>query len=626
MNLNNQTNNRQGGFLRQATTLWLLIFVFGSVFFGFYPQTTIANTPASSYIISLQPGRDAKILNAVVEKISKRFEFTPNSEFSNIYTFESNLSLSELRLQLSSFYNYLEINRGLASQAVFVNDPGFTTNPQDIDKQWALPKTGFNSVWSTTTGSKDNVVGIIDTGIDATHEDLRTINFKDGFNFVSRQEIKGVVNSDDNGHGTLVAGILGATANNGVGIAGTNWLISIMPLKALDSTGKGDAAAVSEAIVWATDHGANFLNLSIGGIGFGHDTTLANAIAYAFNRNVVVVAAAGNDQAVNGKNLDQDPVYPICEDNNYNMVIGVAAVDQNDIKTTFSNYGKNCIDVVAPGRRILSTINFDPITKISSPNSYAYASGTSLAVPYVVGQAALIRALYPFATNVQIRDRIMSTADQIEDANLTQCSGSSCRGFLGAGRINVIKSLQGEISIQSLSEGELVQVENSSIVYLISGGQKRLISSFVLNQRYQGTPVKKVSSSQLVNFPEGPYASPVNETLVKWQSDPTVFIIDEGKKLPITYQVFQQRKFNFNDVNTVSFSEIDSWITGQFFASVDGTLLRTAKDKTLYWVVGESLHPINHAFYIERGLNIFPVIIVADEDIQGFAKGEAFIR
>ena len=75
MNLNNQTNNRQGGFLRQATTLWLLIFVFGSVFFGFYPQTTIANTPASSYIISLQPGRDAKILNAVGEKISKRFKF-----------------------------------------------------------------------------------------------------------------------------------------------------------------------------------------------------------------------------------------------------------------------------------------------------------------------------------------------------------------------------------------------------------------------------------------------------------------------------------------------------------------------------------------------------------------------
>ena len=161
----------------------------------------------------------------------------------------------------------------------------------------------------------------------------------------------------------MVTGVLGATANNGLGVVGTNWQISIMPVKALDSIGQGDAATLAQAIVWAADNGAQFINLSVGGVGFGHDTTLANAVSYAFNKNVVIVAAAGNDLKVTGESLDQNPVFPICDDNNYNMVIGVAATDQNDQKADFSNYGHNCIDVSAPGKRILSTISIDPELK-----------------------------------------------------------------------------------------------------------------------------------------------------------------------------------------------------------------------------------------------------------------------
>ena len=207
---------------------------------------------------------------------------------------------------------------------------------------------------------------------------------------------------------------------------------------------------MAQAIVWAADHGAQFINLSVGGIGFGHDTTLANAIAYAFNKNILIVAAAGNDLNTAGQSLDLNPVFPICDDNNYNMVIGVAATDQNDLKPDFSNYGHNCIDVSAPGKRILSTISLDPITNNPAPNSYAYASGTSLAVPFVVGQAALIRALYPTATNIQIRDRIISSADRIDSLNLTQCGGGSCAGLIGSGRIDVPASIQTAIA-QNLS-------------------------------------------------------------------------------------------------------------------------------------------------------------------------------
>src|SRR5581483_11993461 len=155
---------------------------------------------------------------------------------------------------------------------------------------------------------------------------------------------------------------------------------------------------------------------------------------------------AGNDTDTTGQNLDQNPVFPVCDDNNYNMVIGVAATDQNDQKASFSNYGKNCIDVDAPGKRILSTIDFDPLTKKPSPNSYAYASGSSMAVPFVVGEAALIRSMHPGATNIQIRDSIIGTAVSIDSLNPAQCAGRSCNALLGAGRIDVNASIQTMIS------------------------------------------------------------------------------------------------------------------------------------------------------------------------------------
>ena len=541
-------------------------------------------------------------------------------------------STKKAALLLLLLLSFLFGNFAIASASQFqtagiiVSDPGFTQDPQNIDKDWGLAKAGFVDAWQKTTGSKTNIVAVIDTGIDETHEDLRSASFAPGFDFINRQSIPLGINSDDNGHGTLVAGILAAAPNNNLGIVGTNWQITLMPIKALDSTGKGDASTLAQAIVWATDNGAQFINLSVGGIGFGHDTTLSDAITYAFDKNVLVVAAAGNDVAQTGGDLDINPVFPICDDNNYNMVLGVTATDQNDTKPDFANYGKNCVDVSAPGKRILSTINFDPLTKKSAPNSYAYGSGTSLAVPFVVGQAALIKSLYPSATNIQIRDRIISTADPIDDLNLNQCGGGSCRGLLGSGRINVVKSLQDTIS-PAFNEGDLVKVvDSNSQIYEILGGQKRLVSPFVFNQRFSATQLKSVISSQLAGYPDGPYVTPNDGTLVKFDQDPTVYIIQNGQKLPITYQVFNQRGLNFQNVNTVSYEELDSWVTGSFLPPTEGTLIRGQKNITVYWVVGQVLHPVNFQFYLDRGLNIFPIMTVPDNDIAGYPKGDAYIR
>ncbi len=613
-------------FFFTATLRLLVLFFLLTPVLPFAPASASASEAGGEYVIKLSnTGNYGRLLD-VAQNINRKFLGNKNSQFQNIYTFTSDYGPTYLKIFLAGNFDYLELQTGLQADTVFVNDPGFTSDAQNTDKQWGLAKAGFSDAWQKTTGSETNIVAIIDTGIDQTHEDLQAIKYLPGFNFLSGQAIAPGTDSDDNGHGTLVTGVLGATVNNGLGIAGTNWKISVMPLKTLDALGKGNASDLAQAVVWAADHGAQFINLSVGGVGFGQDTTLANAITYAFNKNIVIVAAAGNDVAVTGGNLDLSPVFPICDDNNFNMVIGVAATDQNDTKPEFSNYGKNCIDVTAPGKRILSTINFDPLSKKPSRNSYAYASGTSLAVPFVVGEAALIKSLYPLATNIQIRDRIITTADPVDNLSLVHCGGSSCRGLLGAGRVNVFKSLRTAIEPEFM-EGDLVKVTDlNGEVYQIVGGQKRLVSAFVYNQRFSGAAFKTGGFNQLSAFPEGPYVTPTDGTLVKYDKSPTVYIIQSGKKLPLTYAVFQQRKLSFAGIGTLSFPEMDSWLTGNFYPPAEGTLLKTARSKTVYWVIGEVLHPINYNFFAYKGLGIFPILTVPDKDIEGFAKGEAYIR
>lgn len=565
--------------------------------------------------------------NSHIQNLQQLFGFSKNQQFANTYSFQSDLTLAQLQTKLAQNYKYLEyntkINTDQASINLTPNDPGFTKNGANIDKQWGLVKSGFLDAWKKTTGDPDVVIAIVDTGIDSTHEDLRDSNFVNGYNILTQKTITRHTNSDDNGHGTLVAGVIGASTNNNIGIAGAAYGTTLMAVKALSADGTGASADISQGIVWAADHGADVINLSLGGIGFAHDTTLANAITYAFDKDVVIVAAAGNDVAVTGGNLDVNPVFPICDDNGKNMIIGVTATDVNDLKPGFANYGKACVDVSAPGRRILSTINHDPATGGPAANAYAYASGTSLSVPFVSAEAGLLRSLYPDASNKQIRDRIISTADNIDNLNLSQCANNSCRGLLGAGRINVAKSLETKIS--AISDGDVVQIEGTMDFYLINGGKKQRLSPFVRDQRYRFKTVIQATKSDLENFPEGSYAEPVDGTLVKSPNDPAVYMMQSGLRSPITYQVFMLRNLSFTNVITLTNVEVESWVTGSFLIPPDGTMIRSTTNPTVYWTVGGVLHPVNGKFYIDRGLNIFHVIYMSDKDITKFQKGDSYI-
>ncbi len=611
--------------------------VFVIVGFGFYlSPESVSAAQLRNYVVQFSSDNQSKMLSAKVAKnihplFKTAIESQTDLSLANTFSFQSSLTLSQLQEKFNGQYLYLEedneFHTELKSTATdklsTPNDPGFNKNGANIDRQWGLIKANFPNAWTKTIGSRKVVVAVIDTGLDASHEDFKNVHLKSGYNVLTSKAIKGRSDSDDNGHGTLITGVIAATTNNNLGIAGAASGVSIMPIKALDSSGSGSSSEISEAIIWAADHNADVINLSLGGIGFAHDKTLANAISYAFNKNIVIVAAAGNDVAVTGGNLDKDPVFPICNDNGKNMIIGVTATDVNDLKPTFANFGKACVDVSAPGRRILSTINHDPATGASSPDSYAYASGTSLAVPLVTAQSSLLRSLFPNASNRQIRDRILSTAVNIDNLNLSQCAGLSCRGLLGTGRIDVAKSLEEQFVY--IEDGDVVQLQGTNNFYYINGGKKQPIISFVRTQRFAFSQVKTVTASELEIFSEGSYAEPLDGTLVKSATEPAVYMMQNGLRSPVTAQVFAMRGYKFNDVVTLTNIEVGSWVVGSFLAPPDGTLIRSTINPTIYWVVNGTLHAVNGKFYTDRALNVYPIIYTSENDISKFPKGDPYI-
>jgi type VII secretion-associated serine protease mycosin len=232
-------------------------------------------------------------------------------------------------------------------------------------QQWALDQTSFERAWPTTRGA-GVTVAVIDTGVDAAHEELGATVLP-GIDYVDSARNG---RYDPDGHGTYVAGIIAAHVNNGRGIAGAAPDVHILPVRVLDANGSGQSSNVAAGIIWAADHGARVINMSLGG---GPSPGIQIAMRYALAKGVVVLAAAGNNGATGNV-----AVYPAA----YPEAIAVAAYDQKLARSPFSNTG-GYVDVSAPGSLILSTWS-------TSSNAYAIASGTSMATPYASAEAALI--------------------------------------------------------------------------------------------------------------------------------------------------------------------------------------------------------------------------------------------
>ncbi|RMD94861.1 MAG: hypothetical protein D6813_01445 [Calditrichaeota bacterium] len=292
-----------------------------------------------------------------------------------------------------------------------------TPNDPRFPDMFGLDKIDAPEAWDKTTGSKSVIVGVIDTGTDHQHEDLKANIWINNGEFGNGRENNGIdddgngfvddfqgwdfINNDnnpfdDNDHGTHVSGTIGAVGNNNIGVVGVNWTVSIMPLKFLGADGSGETADAVDAIVYATKMGAKVLSNSWGGGGFSR--ALEDAIKFANQHGVLFVAAAGNASS----NNDSFPTYPA----NYQVdnVISVASTTRNDNLSGFSNWGKKTVHLAAPGSEILSTLARD---------RYGLLSGTSMATPHVSGAAALIWSRFPNLTMRQVKIRLLGSVDRL---------------------------------------------------------------------------------------------------------------------------------------------------------------------------------------------------------------------
>jgi len=328
-------------------------------------------------------------------------------------------------------------------------------------EQWYLDKVKAPQAWDLTKGgSEDIIIAVLDTGVDIDHPDL-----KDNI-WVNLDELKGDgIDNDNNGyiddfngwdfvqnvpnpkpkfdkeyteggihHGTLVSGIAAAIGNNLEGVVGVAWKSKIMPLRVLNSEGTGSIEDVIQAVNYAVDNGVKIINLSF--VGTNKSYFLAEALKEAWRKGVLIVAAAGNETTGESVNLNENPNYPIClDEDEENFIIGVAAVDNTDHKALFSDYGSNCVDISAPGMRIYGPLVYNPNYDFKEYYG-GYWSGTSISAPIVSGLAALVWSINPLFSHKQVQDFILNQTDEIDSIN------PDFVGELGRGRVNVYKAVE----------------------------------------------------------------------------------------------------------------------------------------------------------------------------------------
>ncbi|MHB8060691.1 MAG: S8 family serine peptidase, partial [Gaiellaceae bacterium] len=318
----------------------------------------------------------------------------------NVPAAEKWQAVAQLRRQAG--VSYAEVDRVVHAYAVSINDP-FSIAPYPT---WPFTNPFFPDAWSLALGGSDVTVAVLDTGVQADHPDLLG-KLVSGYDIVNADNDPADDNTKDGGHGTLVSGVIAAQENNGIGIAGVCWKCRIMPVKVLDSTGSGSDSGVASGITWAVDHGAEVINLSLGGP--GTTQTLTDAVSYALAYGVVVVAAAGND----GEDaaLATTPNYPAA----YSGVISVGAVNESNSRYAWSNHG-SWVQVDAPG-----------CTDSTGLGSVYLGNfcGTSTASPFVAGLAGLALSYRPAAS-------ASSVVSAIEQSAQLLTSGNSVHGLIDA--------------------------------------------------------------------------------------------------------------------------------------------------------------------------------------------------
>lgn len=288
-----------------------------------------------------------------------------------------------------------------------------TPNDPMFGQLWGIKKIGAPTVWDTSYGDSNLIVAVVDSGVDYNHEDLKgkVIKGPDTANNDSDP-------MDDVGHGTHVAGTIAGIGNNSKGVIGIAPNVKILGIKALGANGEGDVSTIADGIIKAQQLGAKVINLSLGGPQTSN--VMKNAIDQVTAKGVLVIAAAGNENTTAAS-------YPAA----YPNVLAVGATDQNDKRTSFSNYG-TYVDIAAPGLNIMS----------STEGTYKSQSGTSMACPHVVGAAAMLLSKNPALTADQVRQTLLNNTDPATGFNS------------GVSRLNLLKAFNAISGGQNTGGGD----------------------------------------------------------------------------------------------------------------------------------------------------------------------------
>lgn len=344
----------------------------------------------------------------------------------------------KLDLSCNSKQDVLSVIKQLEKREdIYSAEPNYTlelfTTPNDTEynanNQWAIDKISLPSAWNITTGSSDILVGVIDSGIDTSHPELSgRVN-----NILSKSFVSGTTSGtvDTSGHGTGVAGIIGAKTNNSIGIAGVAWNVQLVSLKVGTTGNTFNTNAVVEAINYATEKGIDVLNCSFGS--YTESTAIKTAIQ---NFPGPVVCAAGNEGV-------ETPMYPACS--NCSNIISVGASTSSDTVAFYSNYGVTTVDLFAPGDAILTSYpkglcggaSCDSLSHHAT--NYHEMDGTSASAPYVTGVVALMLSKHPNLTPQKIRQILIDTVDTVTNFWGTDVFGANC---VSGGRLNAYAALQ----------------------------------------------------------------------------------------------------------------------------------------------------------------------------------------
>ncbi|MBP6942810.1 MAG: S8 family serine peptidase [Candidatus Buchananbacteria bacterium] len=456
----------------------------------------------------------------------------------------------------------MSIGFGLPTAAMTPIDPLYP-------EQDYLQRLNVPAAWDQATG-EGVVVAVIDSGIDATHPELAPNLWRnsgevvdgvdnDGNGFVD--DVNGWDFLDDDpdptpvlergydagsvSHGTAISGLIAARANNNEGIIGVAWGARIMALRSLNVEGTGNINKVVEAIEYAVANGADIINLSL--VGYTRSGRLEAALEDAASRGVLVVAAAGNGTAVSrgGVNLDAQPGYPVCyggADNPY-LVVGVAAVDADNQKSGFSNYGADCVDVAAPGEDILSLRYYDPNSDEFYDLEYSSWDGTSFSTALISGVAALVKSAHPDWTPAQVSQALIDTAMPLDPR---------LRGRLGSGLVDAAAAVgtRDGVSAPDNLEGatelanQKIKLANQSAVYYVdSNGRKHLFANEATYWTwYTGTwpsqTIKSLSQTEFDALPTGANIVARPGSLIRFDNSPQLYVVgDRGSTSIISDQV-----------------------------------------------------------------------------------------